>query len=258
MPSAPLLTVDRALQILNAFSLDSRQWGISELARETGLEKSQTHRMVATLAARGFLIADPVSRRYGLGPRLVALGRVAEQTSFARTVLLGLARRCHASAVFCQPEGAFYRCVAAIDSPGVLSATIVGEQIPGYGGGATGDAIFAHLPEEQVRELLGRELRRPDGTPGESWEQLLKRYDEIRRSGIAVSFGEYDPRVAAVAAPVVVEGAIIGSVSVLAPRQEMRDVLELISAAVMDAASRLVRLYAAGTSGTNGQAGAIA
>lgn len=238
------------MQVLNMFTLQSRQWGVSELARETGLDKSQAHRIVATLAARGYLVADPVSRRYGLGPRLVALGRVAEQTSFARTVLINLARVCHASAVFCQPDGAFYRCVAAIDSPGVLSATIVGEQIPGYGGGATGDVIFAYLPEDEVREVFGRELRHADGSPGEGWERLLKRYEEIRRTGIAVSFGEYDSRVGAVAAPVLVKGAIIGSVSVLAPRQEMRDVVELMSKAVMEAAGELIHLYEMGTSST--------
>lgn len=248
MSSPSLLTVDRAMQVLNMFTLQSRQWGVSELARETGLDKSQAHRIVATLAARGYLVADPVSRRYGLGPRLVALGRVAEQAPFSRTVLITLARVCHASAVFCYPDGAFYRCAVAIDSPGVLSATIVGEQFPGYGGGATGDVIFAHLPEDEVREVLGRELHHADGSPGESWEQLLKRYEEIRRTGIAVSFGEYDSRVGAVAAPVLVKGAIIGSVSVLVPRQEMHDAVELMSRAVMDAASELIHLYETGVS----------
>ena len=196
MPSAPLLTVDRALQILSVFTLDSHQWGITELARATGLDKSQTHRMVSTLAGRGFLVADPVSRRYGLGPRLVALGRVAEQTSFARTVLIGL----------------------------------------------------AHLPEDQVRELFGRQLVRADGSAGESWEQLLKRYESIRAAGLAVSFGEYDSRVAAVASPVLVQGAIIGSVSVLAPRQEMRDVVEMVSAVVKSGAEELAHLYSTGLS----------
>ena len=150
--------------------------------------------------------------------------------------------------MFCQPDGAFYRCVAAIDAPGVLSATIVGEQLPGYGGGATGDVIFAHLPEDQVRELFGRQLVRADGSAGESWEQLLKRYESIRAAGLAVSFGEYDSRVAAVASPVLVQGAIIGSVSVLAPRQEMRDVVEMVSAVVKSGAEELAHLYSTGLS----------
>lgn len=179
MTSAQLLTVDRAMQVLGVFTIHSRQWGISELARNTGLDKSQVHRIVSTLALRGFLVADPVSRRYALGPRLVTLGRVAEQSSCARAVLSGLARTCHASALFCQADGGFDRCMTAVNGPGVLAATITGEQIPGYGGGASGDAIFAHLPESQAREMLRDVLSRPDGFPGETWVQLTARYEEV-------------------------------------------------------------------------------
>lgn len=243
-----LLTVERAIAVLGVFTIERRQWGVSDLARALDLDKSQVHRIVATLASRGFLVADPVSRRYNLGPRIVTLGRVAEQSSFARAVLSGLAKTCHASALFCQADGAFYRCMAAVNGPGVLAATITGVQIPGYGGGASGDVIFANLPLSQAREMLGEVLVRSDGTPGESWEELATRYENIRRDGVAVSFGEYDRRVAAVAAPVIVEGTVVGSVSVLAPRDELNEeAIGPIASAVKAAAAKLAHLYAEGT-----------
>lgn len=56
---------------------------------------------------------------------------------------------------------------------------------------------------------------------------------------MAISLGVHDHRVAAVAAPVLVEGAVIGSVSVLAPRHEMRDdVLESVTTKVIAAAAK--------------------
>lgn len=204
--------------------------------------------MLATLAARGFLIADPITRRYCLGPKLVALGRLAEQTAgvaaLARPILAHLARVCRESAVLCQPEGAVYRCAAAVDGPGPLRyTTVVGELFPGYGGGAAGDAIFAHYPPDQVRTVLGETLTYRDGTPGESWDELYKQYAQIRASGIAISYGDYDPRVTAVAAPVLAHGVVIGSVAVLGPREDMRTVVDEITVAIQDAAARLARLY---------------
>jgi len=160
---ASLLTVDRALQALEAFTRESPEWGVSELARAAGLDKSQVQRILATLSGRGFLAVDPLTRRYRLGPRLVALGRLAEQTSLARPLLSGLARRCQESAMFNEPDGAYYRCAAAVDGPGPLRyAPIVGERFPGYGGGASGDAIFAHLLPPHVRELFGDTAHRRD------------------------------------------------------------------------------------------------
>ena len=64
--SAVLQTADRALQVLLAFR-SRPEWGVSELARELGLDKSVTQRLLSTLARRGFVLADPESRRYRLG-----------------------------------------------------------------------------------------------------------------------------------------------------------------------------------------------
>lgn len=245
-----LLTVDRALRVLGSFTAHNADWGVSELSRASGLNKSQTQRILSTLAARGFLEIDPGSHRYRLGVRLVTLARLAEQTNVARPFLSALARECGESAVFCEPDGPYYRCAAAVDGPGpVRYSTIVGERFPGYGGGASGDAIFAYLPLDHVRSLFGDDLTRADGTAGESWEQLTQRYGEIRRRGIAIAYGDYDPQAASVAAPVIAQGAVIGAVTVLGPRERMTEKIESAVRPVAEAAAELSRVYEHGRSG---------
>ena len=64
-----LQTVDRALDILCAFS-DKDEIGISELSRRLKLPKSAVHRVMHTLALRGF-IEQGENRRYRLGLRVL-------------------------------------------------------------------------------------------------------------------------------------------------------------------------------------------
>jgi IclR family transcriptional regulator, pca regulon regulatory protein len=66
-------SLERGLALLSAFS-GRPSLGISELARETGLTRSTTHRYVSTLAALGYLQQDGGTRRYSLGPRVLDLG----------------------------------------------------------------------------------------------------------------------------------------------------------------------------------------
>lgn len=249
-PNGYLQTADRALQVLGAFTASRREWGVSELARALGLEKSQVQRLLATLAFRGFLVVDESTRRYRLGPTLVGLGRLAEQNdavaTLVRPVLARLAHAAGHSAVFNVPDAASYRVDAAVDGPGPIRyTTVVGQRFPGHGG-AGGHAIFAHYPQDTVAVLFGREqeLERFSDTTTTDVAQLLNRYTEVRRRGLAISHGEFDERVSAVAAPVFAQETVLGSVAVLGPQEHVSAHLDQVGALVRRAAHQLSDLLA--------------
>lgn len=246
-PAGYLQTADRALRVLGAFTAESPSWGVSELARSLELDKSQVQRLLATLARRGFLAADPVTRRYHLGSALVGLGRLAEESDGVlgrlRGELASLAQRTGESAVYNVPDANRYRCAAAVDGPGPLRyATAVGDLFPGHGG-ASGHAIFAFLPEDRVRALFGPTLERFTATTPTTLDELLARHAEARRTGISISDGEYDPRVEAVAAPVFARGTVIGAVSVIGPREGMRAHRDATVPALRRTTERLSALF---------------
>jgi len=227
-----LQTVDRALRVLGAFSADTTSWGVSELARFLRLDKSGVQRSLATLALRGFLVADPVTRRYHLGPALIGLGRLAEESDATlaqlRGLLAPLAQRTGESVVYNVLDANRYRCAAAVDGPGPLRyTTAVGDLYPGHGG-ASGHAIFAFLAESRVRTLFGATLERYSPSTPTTLGELLAIYAEVRRTGIATSHGEYDARVTAVAAPVFARGVVTGAISVIGPRESMRNHLDAV------------------------------
>ena len=241
--TGPLRTVDRALVVLGAFTDERPERGVLELSRELGLDKSQVQRMLATLAARGFLTVRPDTRRYRLGPALLGLGRRAERSigldGSIGPVLRKLAHTFAISAVFNVPDGNQYRCAAAVDFPGPLRyASAIGELYPGHGG-ASGHAIFAQFRAERVRELFTDQLPALTRTTVTSVDALLARYAEVRRRGVAISEGEYHPQVMAVAAPVVVGGEPVGSIGVAGAAEQLRERVDEIAAAVAAAAAEL-------------------
>jgi len=70
---------------------------LAELTRRLGVNKSTGHAILASLAAAGWVLRDPTSKTYRLGPAMVALGRQAADSfpalDFARPALVELSRQ---------------------------------------------------------------------------------------------------------------------------------------------------------------------
>jgi DNA-binding IclR family transcriptional regulator len=78
--SAP---TQRVVQVLDFFvEQRGKRFGLSELARELELAKPTCLGILTELSAAGYLVRDTHTLTYGLGPALIAAGRVA-QDSFA-------------------------------------------------------------------------------------------------------------------------------------------------------------------------------
>lgn len=238
-----LQTADRALRVLLAFR-DRPDWGVTELAEALQLDKSVTHRLLATLAVRGFVVADPDSRRYRLGPTVGVLARAAERggalEASARPLLADAAKEAGESALLAVPQGFGYRCAVAVDADGPIRYTaIVGDVLPGHGG-ASGHAIFAFYPEDEIRGLCGSPtLPRFTDTTVTRLDSLLELYAKVRQDGASVSWGEYDESVSGVAAPVFAASAVVGSLTLIGPAERMSGKIDQCVHLVREAAATL-------------------
>ena len=68
--------LERALDILDCFTFQNREFSLSEVALKTGLNKTTAKRLISNLTARGYLQQDSVSRKYQLGLRPFELGGI--------------------------------------------------------------------------------------------------------------------------------------------------------------------------------------
>ena len=64
--------LQKALDLLELIT-EAGDLGLAELSGRTGASKASSFRVLTTLARRGYVTKDPVTRRYAPGPRLIAL-----------------------------------------------------------------------------------------------------------------------------------------------------------------------------------------
>jgi len=244
----PLQTVDRALSVLLSFTGRRAEWGVMELAEEFGLDKSTAQRLLATLAARGFLSTDAYTRRYRLGPALWRIASAWERqggmAALVEPVLAELAEEASRTAVFAIADGAHVRAVAAVEGGGVpmRNHPLVGELYPAHAG-ATSRAYFAFLSAGQRQALMySLPLARFNDLTIHDATLIEQAMSEAATAGWAYSDGEYDFDTRAVAAPVFVAGRPIGSVSIGEHKSERLGDIRAHKDAVLRTANAIAQL----------------
>ena len=79
--------VERSIAVLNLLAArPGERYTLSEIARDLGLNKATLHAILWALTEAGYLVRDPESKTYGLGPGLVALGNAAGSSFSAAEV----------------------------------------------------------------------------------------------------------------------------------------------------------------------------
>ncbi len=210
--AAPALR--RGLAVLRLLGSRATPVSAGSIARELGLPRSTTYELLTELAAAGFVVHLPDSRRWGLGLVAFELG-----TAYLRSEPLErvgrpvLARLCVATAGTAHLgvlHGAETLYLAK-DKPGggPTLVTDVGVRLPAALT-ATGLSILAHLPAEQVRALfpgrsafVDRTGRGPVTLP-----ELRADLTATRRRGWAVEDGRVSAGTASVAAAVFDHNAV--------------------------------------------------
>ncbi|EKP95630.1 IclR family transcriptional regulator [Thermaerobacter subterraneus] len=248
-PRSTIQSLGRALRLLQQFSPSHPEWSVGELAAAAGLPKGTVSKILATFQEHGYLIQDPVTRRYRLGPALLVAGRMAENgLDIARLALPLLRRVTEASgetSILMVQAGWRSICLAKVDSPHPVRMAAEVGRFASLHSGASNKPILAYLPEEAIDAYLRSPyfVRRGPRTITDR-EQLLANLAEIRRRGYSESDSEVEVDIQAFGAAVFdAYGWVTGAISIAGPRQRLahRPASAMV-AAVQDAARELSRL----------------
>lgn len=136
---------------------------LAELTRRLGVNKSTGHAILTSLAAAGWVLRDPTTKAYRLGPAMVALGRQASASfpavDFAHPALVELSRGFGAT---CAALGVGDDAVTVLDqvdhpraaAPGLrVGASFplrppLGAAVVAWSSGAVRDDWLAHVPPD--------------------------------------------------------------------------------------------------------------
>jgi DNA-binding IclR family transcriptional regulator len=242
-------SVDRAAALLLALGESHGEAGVTELARRLGLHKSTASRLLATLEKRGLVEQDDETGRYRLGLVVIRLAERAERTLDLRAIAMPeldrLARATRETTGLGVADGDQFLTVAQADGPNLVAmGDWTGRGVPIHSV-AAGKVLLAAMPEREILKLVRRGLDRFTDRTITQLEPLLEELARIRRRGYATAFGEFDPTLNAVAAPVHdARGQVTAAVDVWGPafRITPRRMPELIQQVRESAAAVSVRL----------------
>lgn len=206
-------SVDRALHILQHFSLSRTALGIGELSHLMNLPRATVHGLVRTLVNNGFLRQDPETRKYLLGFKIYELG-----TILTSTLEINRKANDHAHSLAKKTRLDARISVWDVDSAlltlGVSGRSLpffqwIGPRLPAYCS-ASGRAMLAHFEKTAVEDYFGRANLVPytSGTITDR-DKILEQLDITRQRGFSMEREELIQGLVAIGAPIFDQGGLL-------------------------------------------------
>jgi DNA-binding IclR family transcriptional regulator len=208
-------SVQRALDILSLLTEDRPTVSIRDIVEATGLAKTTVIRLVSTLEQGGLVWAT--SNGYMAGPGLWRWAHLARRSwelpPETQRMMRDLAMRQRETVNLYVARDIWRVCIAQQESPQPLRHVVhVGDELPLYSG-----ATAKVLLRDASPALLARVAKSSPYGPGHV-KRLQEWIDEAAVHGYAVSHGEREEGLSAVAVPILGRsGSIVAALSLSGP-----------------------------------------
>ncbi len=212
----------KGLAMLGLFDAEHREWSLDEMVVRLGLPRMTGYRMARTLQGAGYLVTDPVTGRYHLGPALLAAIYLsegyAELVAIARPYLESLVETSGESATLAVEVDGVAVCVDMVASTRPLKREVAVGRVIGDTANAHGKTFAASKSDVEregiVNQPHARLTPKTITDPGE----LARELEKVRNEGVAFDLEERNLGTCAVVAPVRDQmGKVIATVGVVVP-----------------------------------------
>ena len=242
-------SVSHALDVLEQFTGEPDELGVTELSKRLKLHKNNVFRLLATLEARGYIEQNKATENYRLGIRCLRLGqRFVHQMGLlrqARPVMQQVARASRETAfIAVMRNGTVVPLDGVETEQPVRLVSRVGDFLPLHCT-AAGKLHLAYSDQELRSALPDAFQKFTDKTITEhgALEQQLKK---IAENGYAIDLGEHIEDVRAVAVPIRdYTRAVVSSLSISGPAYRLsqerleKEIVPLMLKAGRDLSTRL-------------------
>jgi len=221
--SSLIRSVEKAIAILKAFTIEKPELSVTELSQELALHKSTVSRLLTTLEKGGLVQQNPETGKYRLGVALIGLAGLvvahADVREIARSLLRQLAQETQETVNLAVLDGDEVINIEQMlpDKRQVKNIGWVGRRTPLHCV-STGKVLLAYRSEQEIEQIIAKGLsHRTDKTITDP-RRLREELANIRRRGYATGLEELEEGLNAVAAPIRNhEGEVIAAVSVSGP-----------------------------------------
>ena len=221
--------IEKALDILLAFTPNNPDMGTVELSQKTGFHTATVNRTLKALTGKKFLYKNPITRKFSLGPAIFALGEAVLES--VRGNLLPVAipyirelsqnlRETVVLEVLLGMSG-----IIAYVEQGDHTLNIradIGGRVPTHAS-AGSKAIIAFSEQETVERFLKKKLERFTKTTITDPEKLRMQFKKIREDGVAFTKEEMNLGVNAIGGPVFnYENRPVAAIVVVGPASRVK------------------------------------
>ena len=249
-PREPVSSLHKMLSVLDLFTPSEPVWSTNDIIAALGTSRSTAYRYIRGLHEIGLLGAVG-NGFYVLGPRIIELDLQIRSCDplyrAGKGVLEQLVKETSHSALLCMLFSSSLLCIAEHRAPSSKETLFSRGQRRPLFRGAMSKIILPYLPSHRLRNIYTRNQKTiADAALGRSWEEFKEALSKIRRDGYAMTYGEFNPGIIGIAAPVFnSERLVIGSVGVAWRKKRASDGdLSRIIASVQDAANEITRRIA--------------
>jgi len=212
----------RGLSILGLFDVDHREWTIDQMAEQTGLLRMTAYRMIRTLESTGFLVRDPATNRYHLGPSVLAMTYVSEDHSefvtLARPFMEALVERTGESVTLAVEVDGAPVCVDIIDTTRPFKRQTARGRVIGDLASVHGKIFAAFKPAEEKAAILAGPHPKLTPYTVTDPQAIAEELDQVAREGVAYDVEGLYLSTCAVGSPVHDQmGEVVAAMSVVMP-----------------------------------------
>jgi IclR family KDG regulon transcriptional repressor len=214
--------LSKGLNVLGLFDAENREWTLDEIAERSGLPRMTAYRLIRTMEAAGYLVRDPVTSRYHLGPALLATTYISETylelVSIARPYLRELVAKTGESATLAVEVDGVAVSVDTVDTARPFRREVASGRIIGDTANAHGKVFAAFKSEAERADIIAREHVQMTPHTITDPVALAAELERVRREGVAFDIEERNIGTCAVAAPVRDQlGKVIASICLVVP-----------------------------------------
>jgi IclR family transcriptional regulator, KDG regulon repressor len=212
-------TLERALDIIELLAVEKEGLGVTEIGNRVGLHKSTVHRLLNSLAERGYIEKEPRYGIYKLGLKIIEISSLylnklelkTEALPYLRKLAETVGQPVHL-AILRGKEAVYIEKVEVVSSIRMYSQ--IGRRVPVYCS-AIGKVLLSGLEGSELDMML-KDVEFKSFTPNtlRCSEDLMKEITGAREKGWAMDDEEHEAGIRCIAAPVHdYTGRVIAAVS---------------------------------------------
>ena len=206
-PNQLVKSLDKALKILELVAKNNEPLGVTEISRETDLNKSTVYRILATLEYRGYISQNTHNEKYTTGIKLFEIGsQVIGDLDLREVVkpylkeLMGLTGETVHLGILDDGEVIY---IEKVESPKTIRMySKVGKRIYAHST-SLGKVLLAYSGEDKIDEIISRKgLPRQASNTITDPDNLKVHLEKVREQGYAVDDEENEEGIRCIAGPV--------------------------------------------------------